>query len=106
MKIDEITQSVNQIANLEASLNKKTEQEGKTPQGKEQVSQPGEKIDLSNASVEFSRTAEMVDKAPEIRAEKVAELRELVKSGKYNVESVKIADKILEDNLADIANPK
>ena len=106
MKIDEITQSVNNITKLEASLNKKTEQEAKTIQEKDQFNRPGEKIDLSNASVEYSQAAERVDKAPETREEKVAELKELVKKGKYNVASVKVADKILEDNLADIPNLK
>jgi len=106
MKIDEITQSLNNITKLEASLNKKTGQEEKTIQEEDQFSRSGEKIDLSNASVEYSRAAERVDQAPETREEKVAELRELVVRGKYNVASVKVADRILEDNLADISNRK
>ena len=62
-------------------------------------------MDLSNTSVEFSQAAKKMDEVPEERAQKIAELKAKVQKDTYNVDSIKIAEKIIEDTLSNIVGP-
>ncbi len=103
MKIDEIHHNINVINNSEESgTNKKIEEQKKPAHEPEKTEQQGTQVDFSNKSVEFSRAAEMMEKVPAERAEKINELKEKIKDGTYDVDSNEIAEKILEDMLTDL----
>lgn len=56
-----------------------------------------DQVEVSSAGKEISKLVERAKQLPEIREERVEQLRQLVQSGKYDVSSKQIADAILRD---------
>jgi len=102
MKIDDIPQQINHMKNLEISGHQKSEEDKISAQSSDITAQPGMKVDISSASVEVSRAAELMDKVPDERAERIEELKVMIKNDTYKVDSKEIADKILSDPIANI----
>lgn len=102
MKINEISNNINQVGNLESSQNRVKEAESVNSQAAEKEFEKGTKVDISNESVEFSKAAEKMEKVPKERAEKVEQLKMMVQDGTYEVDSEKIAEKVLEESISDI----
>jgi negative regulator of flagellin synthesis FlgM len=69
--------------------------------GKESTSSQsvGEKIAVSDLGKEIAKIHEEIKKTPEVRPEKVQELKEKIDDGTYYVSSDDIAGKIIEDIL-------
>jgi len=65
-----------------------------SPQGAQSAS---EKILVSDLGREVAKIHDQIKKSPDIRAEKVKELKDKIDSGTYFVSSDKIAHKIIED---------
>jgi flagellar biosynthesis anti-sigma factor FlgM len=105
MKIDDISQKLGQIGNLETYTKKQAEEENKVPKGPENKPQPDAKVDLSSTSVEYSKAAEKMDEVPEERAKKIEALKAQVMNDTYHVDSKNIAEKILDDTLFNIVEP-
>ncbi len=65
------------------------------------VRQSGEskedQIRISTRAREVHRIAEIVKAAPDVRAEKIREIKQAVQSGTYAVPSAQVAEKILQD---------
>jgi negative regulator of flagellin synthesis FlgM len=57
----------------------------------------GDRISLSNGAREIAELKKMIDQLPEIREDKVAAIKKAIESGTYNVDSMKVAEKILEE---------
>ena len=102
MKINEISSNTNQIGNLESSQGRLKETGNVNNQSAEKEFEKGAKVDISNTSVEFSRAAEKMENVPKDRLDKIDELKMMVKNDTYNVDSKKIAEKVLEDSVSDI----
>ena len=102
MKINEISNNMNQIGNLESSQNKLKEADNVNSQASEKDFKKGTKVDISSASVEFSKAAEKMENVPKERTDKVAELKMMVQNDTYDVDSKKIAEKVLEDSITNI----
>jgi flagellar biosynthesis anti-sigma factor FlgM len=104
MKIDDLSQNLNQMTTLDPSANKPTNQEKKpvseVPE-KTDLS-AGAKVDFSNTSVEFSRAAEEMEKMPEERLKRIDELKKEIRNDTYHVDSNLIAEKIVDDTISDI----
>lgn len=58
-----------------------------------------ERVELSSKAFDLNRIREIVQKTPDIRADKVALLREKIASGSYRISSQEIADKMLREHL-------
>ena len=58
-----------------------------------------EKVELSKRASDLNTIRDIVQKTPDIRAEKVALLREKIASGSYTISSQEIADKMLREYL-------
>lgn len=71
-----------------------TKDTGATPQAAQGAS---EKILLSDLGKEVAKIHDQIKKTPDVRTEKVQELKQKIDSGNYYVSSDKIAGKILED---------
>ena len=54
---------------------------------------------LSESAVQFARFKERLSTLPDVRSDKVAELRSQIQSGDYEVDSEKVADKLIEETL-------
>ena len=56
-------------------------------------------VDISDSAKRVSAAREQLDRIPEVREDKVAELKAKIESGKYEINSEEIADKILKDGF-------
>ena len=85
MKIDNI--QLNKIA----ELYNKQKQDNKAEKGEK-----GDKLNISNKAVQFKEVKEELKASSDIRQEKVADLKDAVTKGNYEIDSEKVAEKILD----------
>ena len=57
------------------------------------------KADISSRGKEFARAKEVAANAPDVREEKVAELKRRIAEGKYKVDANAVADKLVNEHL-------
>jgi negative regulator of flagellin synthesis FlgM len=63
---------------------------------------PEEKVDLSTKAKEIQQAKVELAKLPDVREEKVQEIKSQVDKGTYNVSGEKIADKMVKESIVDI----
>lgn len=56
-----------------------------------------DKIDISDKGKEIVELMASINQLPDVRNDKVKAIREAIESGKYHVDSLKIAQKLLEE---------
>ncbi len=56
-------------------------------------------VSLSSGSRDVQKVKDILQETPDVRMEKVAELKARIESGNYNVDSRQLADKMLADLL-------
>jgi negative regulator of flagellin synthesis FlgM len=61
-----------------------------------------EKVDLSSRAKDIQQIKQIVDQIPDVRENKVQELKAQIDSGSYKVNSDKIAEKMVGESLIDI----
>ncbi len=54
-------------------------------------------VNLSKEAKEVSRLKALIDQLPDVRTEKIDALKKAIESGSYTVDSLKLAEKILEE---------
>lgn len=105
MKIDETYQKFVPIDSArQAGVQDKAEG-NEAVQAVEKTADPGAQLDLSRKSVDFVRAAEMMEREDPGRTERIRALTEQVRNGTYEVDSGKVAEKILEDALPPVMRP-
>ncbi|MBN1571493.1 MAG: flagellar biosynthesis anti-sigma factor FlgM [Acidobacteria bacterium] len=60
-----------------------------------------DRLELSARGQEISHLNDLIQSTPDVREEKVAQVRRELESGTYNVKAEKIAEKIIGGNLLD-----
>lgn len=94
MKVTDISSQLSTEYKLE---NKKTRPE---PEEQQQVDKKGDdKVEISSRSRDIQKMEEMVNAAPEERAELVQSLKEKVENGEYKVDSREVAGDMLTNLL-------
>ncbi len=58
-------------------------------------------VDISKESEILYKAKKEIEKLPDIRTEKVEEIKNKIEKNEYKVDEGKIADKILEENIID-----
>jgi len=71
-------------------------QEGTAP-----VPETTDKVRISDRSREIAHAQEVVRSTPEVRSDKVAELKAKIASGAYQVDASQVAEAILKGSLTD-----
>ncbi|MBW2599410.1 MAG: flagellar biosynthesis anti-sigma factor FlgM [Deltaproteobacteria bacterium] len=61
-----------------------------------------DKVTLSSTARDIQQAQKAVEKLPDVREEKVQELKDRIEAGKYDVNGEKIAEKMLNESLLDI----
>ena len=87
--------------NIEAYVNQVQEKD-KADAAAEQTEQQQNKADtvaLSNAAKNIQEAQKQLEAIPDVREDKVAELKEQIENGTYEIDAEKIADKMLKDAL-------
>lgn len=63
---------------------------------------PEEKVNLSTKARDIQQAKNAVTSLPDVRQEKVQEIKTQVDKGTYNVDAGKIADKMVNESIVDI----
>jgi len=74
----------------------KKEQIGKSSET-ESASGERDKISLSGKAQEINDLKKLINDLPDIRTDKVKQLKKAIDAGSYNIDSLKVAEKILEE---------
>ncbi|MDA8165607.1 MAG: flagellar biosynthesis anti-sigma factor FlgM [Desulfobacteraceae bacterium] len=61
-----------------------------------------DRVDLSAGSKDVQKMREILSQTPEVRADKVSELKERIERGEYNPEPQAVAGRMLTDLLSDL----
>ncbi len=67
------------------------------PAGTAAPEKVADKVDLSGQAREIAEIIGAVKSIPEVRTEKTAEIKEMVDTGKYVVDPVKVAGKMIDE---------
>ena len=100
----------NSVSDTESTRGQKTEKSGQARSTKK-----GEKADkttstapkggdavnaeISSAGKEFALAKAVASDAPDVRDEKIAELKRRIAAGKYNIDAEAVADRMVDDHL-------
>ena len=60
-----------------------------------------DRLELSVRSREISHLEELIQSTPDVREDRVNQIRSAIESGTYNVKAEKVAEKIIGGNLLD-----
>lgn len=63
---------------------------------------PEEKVSLSSAARDIQQAEKAIEELPDVREEKVRELRDQIETGRYDVSGEKIAGKMISESILDI----
>lgn len=97
MKVNEyISGAQSAYTNETQAAGKETKVKARTEQ---QVESGRDKVQLSGRSREIARAQELVNTAPDIREEKVAELKARIDSGTYDVNAKKVAAAFIKSTV-------
>lgn len=56
-----------------------------------------DKISLSSKAKEINELKGLIEQLPEIRTDRIEELKKAIDAGDYNIDSLKVAEKVLEE---------
>lgn len=59
----------------------------------------GANTEISAKAKEFARAKEVASSAPDVREEKIAELKRRISAGKYQIDADAVADRMVDDHL-------
>ena len=62
---------------------------------------PEEKVTLSSAARDIQQAEKAIKELPDVREEKVQELKDQIETGTYDVNGEKIAEKMMRESLID-----
>jgi negative regulator of flagellin synthesis FlgM len=102
MKIDN---QVGPLANLEI---KKTGEQplvkpaASEPEGRPEKPQSGDVVELSDRARLAARATELAQEAPEVRQDKVADLKARIGAGTYNVSAQVVAEAVIRKSITEV----
>lgn len=96
MKIDGTSQFVNSEFNVQ-----KGEEHVDRQKKVEQPQEIRDRLEFSVSSRELERLRQKVYEAPEIRSERVAEIKRQLEAGTYNIKAEKVAEAMITGGLID-----
>jgi negative regulator of flagellin synthesis FlgM len=93
MKIDnqDMLSSINAYQNDPVSRNDESGRQQEKVQA-----QPQDRVELSTQKTEIEKLKKSVESLPDVRSEKVAEIKQQIAEGSYRVDGVMVAQKMLE----------
>jgi len=78
---------------------KKTAYEQSAPTEKASLRNDSVKTDLSSKAKDMARARQLAADAPDVREEKIRELKEKIANKQYSVSSADIADRLVDDHM-------
>jgi len=93
---------------LPQSESKPTERVDEKRLADEQISKANEPteqdtiVNISKETQEAQRIKEIISSEPDIREDKVSELKERIESGRYTIDYDRVAEKLIQESLKDL----
>ncbi len=95
---EKITSSIQKSQAVQETQNAGREKEAASSQP-----QAMDKVDISSMSRDVQKVQEVLKNTPDVRAEKVQELKAKVESGQYKVDAREIAGKMISSFIQDLS---
>jgi flagellar biosynthesis anti-sigma factor FlgM len=102
MKISEIKPQAETTQYVDQAQKTKQAEKNQTAQSQEVQSQQTDRVDLSDQSKEMKKIYTVQQMAPDIRTDKVQEVKKLVEENRYQVDSKAVADKMIRESLFEL----
>jgi negative regulator of flagellin synthesis FlgM len=105
MKIDDkISYEINKyLPNSPPNATEKIDEKGVSNEQKVEGSADQDAIvNLSQASKEAQKIKEILASEPDVREDKVADLKERIESGRYTIDHAKVADKLVNELIDEL----
>ncbi len=100
MKISDTKSPVSELVSQQITNEKKVNSEPGKQLADKAIAD--EKVSLSSAAKDIQRAEKAIKELPDVREEKVQELKSQIEAGQYNVNGEKIAEKMVSESLMDI----
>jgi negative regulator of flagellin synthesis FlgM len=104
MRVSQTTS--NQIQNAEATSSKGVDRASQAKNAKkaDKSQASTESTDSANTSIsskakDFAKAKAVASHAPDVREEKIAELKKRIAAGKYKIDDDAVADKLVDDHI-------
>jgi flagellar biosynthesis anti-sigma factor FlgM len=102
MKINEITSQTETTSYVEQAQKPKQTKKNQATRSSEAGKQQTDKVDLSDQSKEMKKIYTAQQMAPDIRTEKVDQVKQLVDQNRYQVDSKSVAEKMIQDSIFEL----
>ena len=101
MKISEIKPQADPTQSIDQTQKLKQLEKNQVSQSSEATNQQADRVDLSEQSKEMQKIYNVLQMTPEIRSERVDDVKKLIEENRYQVESKAVADKMIRESLFD-----
>ncbi len=87
---------------IEQTQKSKQPEKDQIPQPQEVKTEQTDRVDLSDQSKEMKKIHTVQQIAPDIRTEKVNEVKKLIEKGRYKVDSQAVAEKMIKESIFEL----
>ncbi len=101
MKVSDIP-SKNLLQHVDPTQSSNPPEKNQKPEEALGKTESGDRVELSSRSRELQKIHEVLQSTPEVRLERVSELKKRIAEGRYHLESNALAEKILKESLLDL----
>lgn len=101
MKVSDINQK-NLLQNVGQAHSTQSAEQNQKPGEVGAKAASGDRVEFSARSREMQKIYEALQTTPDIRSEKVAEIKKRIEEGQYRVDSETLAEKIIKESLLDL----
>jgi flagellar biosynthesis anti-sigma factor FlgM len=102
MKISEVKAQTDTTQYIEQTQKSKQPEKNQVSQSPGTTSQQTDRVDLSDQSKEMKKIYNVQQMAPDIRTDRVNEVKKLIEENRYQVDSKAVADKMIKESIFDL----
>ena len=102
MKISEIKPQADTTQYIDQAQKSKQAEKNQTAQSQEVQSPQTDRVDLSDQSKEMKKIYTVQQMAPDIRTDKVNEVKKAIEENRYQVDSGAVAGKMIRESLFEL----
>ncbi len=102
MKIPEVKPQGDATQYIEQAQKPRQAEKNQVSQLPEGTNQQTDKVDLSDQSKEMKKIYTVQQMAPDIRTDRVNEVKKLIEENRYQVDSKAVADKMIKESIFDL----
>lgn len=102
MKVFDIDHKNNMLQNVGQANPAHPPEKNQKPGELEEKTATGDRVEFSARSREMQKIYEVLQTTPEVRSDKISELRKRIEDGRYHVDSETLAEKIIKESILDL----